>query len=69
MRYRVSKAQVKMLLDGKSLAMGNGRKLILPNFTDIYERVSEIMADPKEADKKVFYTDGITLFVEEKNNV
>lgn len=66
MRYRVSKAQVKMLLDGKSLAMGNGRNLILPKFTDVYKRLSEIMADPKEADKKVFYTDGITMFVEEK---
>lgn len=66
MRYRVNKAQVKMLLDGKSLAMGNGRNLILPKFTDVYKRLSEIMADPKEADKKVFYTDGMTLFVEEK---
>ena len=66
MRYRVSKAQVKMLLDGKPLSMGNGRKLILSKFMDIHKRLSEIMADPKEADKKVFYTDGYTLFVEEK---
>ena len=39
MRYRISKSQVKMLLDGKDLSMGNGRKLILPRGTEVFERL------------------------------
>ena len=66
MRYRISKLQIKMLLDGKTLSMGNGRKLILPRETMDFERLAEIMSNPEEADKRSFYTDGVTLFVEEK---
>ena len=66
MRYRISKSQVKMLLDGKNLSMGNGRKLILPRGTGVFERLAEIMTNPEEADKRSFFTDGVTIFVEEK---
>lgn len=66
MRYRISKSQIKMLLDGKTLSMGNGRKLILPRETEVFERLAEIMSNPAEADKRSFFTDGVTVFVEEK---
>jgi hypothetical protein len=66
MRYRIGKAQIKMLLDGKALSMGNGRKLILPRGTEVFERLAEIMSDPAETDKRSFFTDGVTVFVEEK---
>ena len=66
MRYRISKSQVKMLLDGKTLSMGNGRKLILPRKTEVFERLAEIMSNPAEANKRSFYTDGVTIFVEGK---
>ena len=66
MRYRISKSQVKMLLDGKALSMGNGRKLILPRGTEVFERLAEIMSNPAEADKRPFFTDGVTIFVEKK---
>lgn len=66
MRYRISKAQIKMLLEEKHLDMGNGRKLILPKETPAYKRLAEIMSDPAEADKRTFFTDGETLFVREK---
>lgn len=66
MRYRISKVQIKMLLDGKTLSMGNGRKLILPRGTKVFERLAEIMSNPAEADKRSFFTDGVTVFVEEK---
>ena len=66
MRYRISKPQVKMLLDGKALSMGNGKKLILPRGTKVFERLAEIMTNPAEADKRSFFTDGVTIFVEEK---
>ena len=67
MRYRISKSQVKMLLDGKDLSMGNGRKLILPRGTEVFERLVEIMSNSAEADKRSFFTDGVTIFVEEKD--
>ena len=66
MRYRISKSQIKMLLDGKALSMGNGRKLILPRGTKVFERLAEIMSNPAEADKRSFFTYGVTIFVEEK---
>lgn len=66
MRYRINKAQIKMLLDGKTLSMGNGRKLILPRGTEVFERLAEIMSNPAEADKRSFFTDGVTIFVEGK---
>ena len=66
MRYRISKAQIKMLLDGKTLSMGNGRKLILPRGTQVFERLAEIMSNPAEADNLSFFTDAVTIFVEEK---
>lgn len=66
MRYRISKSQIKMLLDGKTLSMGNGRKLILPREAMDFERLAEIMSNPAEADKRSFFTDGVTIFVEEK---
>ena len=66
MRYRISKSQVKMLLDVKTLSMGNGRKLILPRGTQVFERLAEIMSNPAEVDKRSFFTDGVTVFVEEK---
>ena len=66
MRYRIDKKQIKMLLDGKTLSMGNGRWLILPRGTKVFERLAEIMSDPAEADKRSFFTDGVTIFVEEK---
>jgi hypothetical protein len=67
MRYRISKSQIKMLLDGKTLSMGNGRKLILPRGTEVFERLAEIMSNPAEADKRSFFTDGVTIFVEGKD--
>ena len=66
MRYRISKAQIKMLLEGKSLSMGNRMKLILPRGTRDFERLAEIMSNPAEADKLSFFTDGVTVFVEGK---
>ena len=66
MIYRISKPQIKMLLDGKTLSMVNGRKLILPRGTQVFERLAEIMSNPAEADKRLFFTDGVTVFVEEK---
>lgn len=65
MRYRISKSQIKMLLDGKALSMGNGRKLILPRGTKVFERLAEIMSNPAEADKLSFFTDGVKVYVEE----
>lgn len=66
MRYIISKSQIKMLLDGKTLSMGNGRKLILLRGTEVFERLAEIMSNPAEADKRSFFTDGVTIFVEGK---
>lgn len=67
MRYRIDKKQIKMLLDGKTLSMGNGRKLILLRGTEVFERLAEIMSNPVQANKLSFFTDGVTIFVEEKN--
>lgn len=66
MRYRIDKKQMKMLLDGKTLSMGNGRRVILPRGTKDFERLAEIMSNPAEADKRSFFTDGVTIFVEDK---
>ena len=67
MRYRISKSQIKMLLDGKALSMGNGRKLILPRGTEVYKRLWEIIHGVAgNADICSFFTDGVTVFVEEK---
>ena len=66
MRYRITKSQIKMLLDGRTLSMGNGRKLILLRGTEVFDRLAEIMSNPAEADKRSFFTDGVTVFVEEK---
>ena len=66
MRYRISKTQIKMLLEGKPLSMGDGRKLFLTRGTEVFERLAEIMSNPAEADKRSFFTDGVTVFVEEK---
>lgn len=66
MRYRISKTQMQMLLDGKALSMGNGRKVIFPSGTEGFKRIAEIMSNPEEADKRSFFTDGVTVFVEAK---
>jgi hypothetical protein len=66
MRYRISKSQVKMLLDGKPLSMGNGRNIILLKGSEVFEKLAGIMSNPAEADKRSFFTDGVTVFVEEK---
>ena len=31
------------------------------------ERLAEIMSNPAEADRRSFFTDGVTIFVEEKD--
>lgn len=67
MRYRISKAQIQMLLDGKKLSMGNGRNLVLPKGTQVFERLAEIMQNPAEADRRTFFTDGVTVFAEVKD--
>ena len=67
MRYRISKAQIKMLLDGKPLRMGNGRKVIMPRGTEVFERLYEIIHGVRgDVDRLSFFTDGVTVFVEEK---
>lgn len=67
MRYRISKSQIKMLLDGKPLSMGNGRKVILLKGSEVYKRLWEIIHGVTgNADTYSFFTDGITVFVEEK---
>lgn len=66
MKYRISKAQIQMLLDGKHLSLGNDRKLVLPKDTQVFDRLTEIMSDPVEADKRSFFTDGMTVFVEQR---
>lgn len=67
MRYRISKTQIQMLIEGKSLSMGNGRKLVLPRGTEVFDRLVEIMSAPSEAEKLSFFTDGMTVYVEDKN--
>ena len=66
MRYRISKSQIKMLLDGKSLNTGNGRHVLILKDSEAYKELEKIMANPAEADKRSFFTDGVTVFVEEK---
>ena len=66
MRYRISKAQVQMLLDGKALNMGNGRSVVLPNYSDAHKKVAEIVSDPERFEHTVFYTDGISIITEGK---
>ena len=66
MRYRISKTQIQMLLDGKALSMGNGRKLVLLSGTEVFEELARIMSNPAEVGKRSFFTDGVTVFVEAK---
>lgn len=66
MRYRISKSQIKMLLDGKSLSTGNGSHVLVLNGSKVYKELEKIMANPATADKVAFFTDGVTVFVEEK---
>ena len=65
MRYRISTAQIKMLLAGKSLEMGNGRRLILPEYSDLHKQLSAL--SDSDMEKIKFFTDGVTLFVEGKH--
>ena len=66
MRYRISKSQIKMLLDGKSLNTGNGRHVLILKDSEVYKELKKIMANPTKVDKMEFFTDGVTVFVEEK---
>lgn len=67
MRYRISKSQIKMLLDGKTLSMGNGRKVVLLEGTEVYNRLWEIVHGVTgNFDTYSFFTDGVTIFAEEK---
>ena len=66
MRYRISKSQIKMLLDGKSLNTGNGRHVLILKDSEVYKELEKIMANPAITDRVAFFTDGVTVFVEEK---
>ena len=66
MRYRIGKAQIKMLLDGKSLRMGNGSKVMIEKTETVYDALKKLFEDPERLKRVAVYTDGVTIFVEEK---
>lgn len=68
-RYRISKAQIKMLLDGESLNTGNGRHVLVLKDSEVYKELEKIMANPATADRAAFFTDGVTIFVEEEHEI
>lgn len=65
MRYRISTAQIKMLLAGKSLEMGNGRRLIILENSDLHKQLSAL--SESDMDRIRFTTDGVTIFAEGKH--
>ena len=65
MRYRINKAQIKMLLDGKGLQAGYKKVYVLPE-TEVYTELKKLIEDPKRLEKVAVYTDGVTIFVEDK---
>ena len=66
MRYRIGKAQIKMLLDGKSLRMGNGSKVMIEKTGTVHDAIENLIKDPERLEKVAVYTDGVTIFVEDK---
>ena len=66
MRYRIDKAQIKMLLDGKPLRMGNGAKVMVEKTGIVYDALKKLIEDPERLEKVAVYTDGVTIFVEDK---
>ena len=66
MRYRIGKAQIKMLLDGKPLRMGNGAKVMVEKTGTVHDALEKLIEDPERLEKVAVYTDGVTIFVEDK---
>ncbi len=65
MRYRIGKSQIKMLLDGKSLRMGNGAKVMIEKTGTVHDTLEKLIADPERLAKVAVFTDGVTIFVED----
>lgn len=66
MRYRIDKQQIKMLLDGKVLKAGK-IGLFCPEGSDDHTRLKKFYNDPEAFKKKAVFTDGVEIFVEDKN--
>ena len=66
MRYRISKSQMQMLLDGKSLSMGNGSKVMIEKTGTVHDALKKLIEDPERLERVAVYTDGVTIFVEDK---
>lgn len=65
MRYRIDRKQIKMLLDGKGLQAGRMKLYVLKG-TQVYTELEKLLADPERLARVNFFTDGISIFVEEK---
>lgn len=65
MKYRIDKTQIKMLLDGKTLRAGRINLCVLPK-TEVYTRLEKLLADPERLAMVNVFTDGTTIFVEDK---
>ena len=65
MRYRIDKAQIKMLLDGKELQAGYKKVYVLPE-TEVYTELKKLIEDQERLAKVAVFTDGVTIFVEDK---
>jgi len=66
MRYRIDKLQIRMLLDGKSLRMGNGARVIVEKTGTVHDALKKLIEDPERLERVEVYTDGVTIFVEDK---
>ena len=66
MRYRIGKAQIKMLLEGKPLRMGNGARVMVEKTGTVHDALKKLIEDPERLEKVAVYTDGVTIFVEDK---
>ena len=65
MKYRIDKTQIKMLLDGKALRAGRINLCVLEG-TEVYTGLEKLLADPERLAMVNVFTDGTTIFVEDK---
>jgi len=64
-KYRIDKTQIKMLLDGKALRAGRINLCVLEG-TQVYTELKKLMEDNDRLARVNVFTDGTTIFVEDK---
>jgi hypothetical protein len=55
-----------MLLDGKPLRMGNGARVMVEKTGTVHDALKKLIEDPERLEKVAVFTDGVTIFVEDK---